>query len=305
MELAACLHLRKAPLDCCMGMIAPMLPHAGFFGPRLLIGNAAISTLFRPRRQLDFGPIEPTTFVRRLVQCKLLGNVKGLLRRHYLRERSWRMGVQVILNEANTGRCGGIPLRQGVHKLGRIQRSTSGAHFERANAALGGEGQQHTAGAMPCVCRIITQRPSRRHRQRHQDVAQALTGTRVKAQSRAARDHTGRHIASGRLPYARDSPRSASPYPSVSCARVCVDFFSRLAPTCNTDGVDDVQGDQRIGDQLQGPARLPLRRVGAGNHRDLGFDARVDCEGLPTARLLLQRSKMEAEVFWQYFLRIL
>jgi hypothetical protein len=184
LELAACIHLRKTPLDCFTRLIALLLPSTGCVGQRLLIGKAAIETLVRQRRQLDFGPIAPTALFRCIVPCKLLSAITGLLRWQGLIERPRPLGVQGILDEANPLSRGRIPLPQGVHKLRILHRGPSGADVEVAQPPMRITGQQHPAGAMAFIFLVSAPGAPRLHRQGQQDVPEQLTGALVKADQR-------------------------------------------------------------------------------------------------------------------------
>src|ERR1700675_2026068 len=59
--------------------------------------------------------------------------------------------------------------------------------------------------------------------------------------------------------------------PTAASATACVRFFSCLSYRLSTAVVHDVQLDQLVGEQLQGPARTPLRWAAARDGDEAGF----------------------------------
>ena len=158
-----------------------MVPQAGCVGPRVLLGHPTIHPGLRPRGPRAGGPSEPTACCRCRGPRTWLGPGPGWLRRPSWGKRPGRGGRQILLPQTATVSSGSRPRPQRWHPPGLSEGRTSGAPGARAQAALGGAGPPHPAGALPSVCLRRPQGPPRLQRPWPQDVAPALPGTRVTA----------------------------------------------------------------------------------------------------------------------------
>jgi hypothetical protein len=292
-ELVACLHWRQAPLDCETGPVAPMVPQAGCVGPRCLSGTTTLHPGLRPRGPRACGPSEPTACCRCRGPLTLLGQGPGWLRRPSWGKRPGRGGRQILLPQTAPVSSGSRPRPQRLPPPGLSEGRTSGAPVARAQAALGGAGQQHPAGALPSVCLRRPQGPPRLPRPWPQDGAPALPGTRVTAQqgppgrrrSGLGREHGCQRPARG------PAPRPHAP--AVLAPRCAATWFHAVRTRSTPRAATPCQAPPGSARSCSGQRACPSG--GAGPPGDRGGDARGACEGGPPARWLFAEAH---EGYW-------
>ena len=93
---------REQKIDLGVGVVSSVLPRLNLGAHLLQVVEAPIQTLAGQHTEFDFGHIEPTAFLRRIVHLKLLSKLKCVVRRQDLIKRTGCMGIQVVLDQTNT-----------------------------------------------------------------------------------------------------------------------------------------------------------------------------------------------------------
>src|SRR5271157_4030739 len=91
----------EAPIWLGVIFIAVMLPGGDLVGEDLFIGDAAIETLGRQDAEFRLGQIEPAAVFWRVTPFEPLDQPPGFGGREGLVERSFAVGVEIVLDENN------------------------------------------------------------------------------------------------------------------------------------------------------------------------------------------------------------
>src|SRR5262245_53758438 len=112
---------------------------------------------------------------------------KRLRRGEDLVERTRRVGIEIILHEADGLYLWVVAGKQRLHKVGVIHGGSAVSYFHIAEASLRLKGQEHTARAILVVFIMIALGLARTHRQDRSSLFEQKTGAFIKTEQRLTR----------------------------------------------------------------------------------------------------------------------
>ncbi len=131
------------------------------------MSKAAIQALTGENIEFDFGHVQPTTVLGRVVEFQPLQNALGFCGSKRLIQGSRLVGVQVVWHDPNALSVRVVKVDQVFQTVGIIDLGSPIGHVDMAPTLQWLEEHEEIAGAMPFVFVIIAGRFARSHGQRH------------------------------------------------------------------------------------------------------------------------------------------
>lgn len=138
-----------------------------FEGEGLLVGDTPVKTLRGEKTQLGFGHVQPAAVLGGIVDLEALDQAARFGGREGLVQRSWAMGVEVVLHQDDFVGGREVNVREVGERLGVVDRRTPIGHFHMPPTLERGEHHEQIGGAVAFIFIVKPRRPTRLHRHRH------------------------------------------------------------------------------------------------------------------------------------------
>src|ERR671926_837939 len=177
MQFLPCRRGREAPGNRSMSSIARVCIRGGLTGERDFVWYPTGQTMALQDTQFDFGHIQPTAVLGRVMQFELLQNPPRFCGGKGFIERGGFVGVEVVQHDPNPLRFRIPDIDQPAHVLGKVQHRALCSDSNMPPASLRFTEQKEVARPVTLVFIVIAGRRARFGGQRHPGLRnQLLTG---------------------------------------------------------------------------------------------------------------------------------
>ena len=184
MQLSSRIFGRKTPLDFGARSVAFFFQLLDFSLERLFVADAPVQALPTKDAQLDFGDVQPTARLRRVVKFQPLGNAPRFFGREYLVERRNLVRVQVVHDDTHALGFREAFVNEPLHLAREVRHRALLGYFDMPEATLRLTEHEQVAHASSLIFVIEPRDLSWTHRQRATSLSNQLLARLVKADHR-------------------------------------------------------------------------------------------------------------------------
>src|SRR3972149_3078498 len=187
MQFRACFLNGEMPSDRRLGRIAFSLQSGDFLHQRGFISDPARQALALKYTELQFGHVQPTAMLGRVMKLQAFENASRLFGREGLIQRGWPMGVEITQHHPDQLGLRVNLITQPLHLSGEILHGATVGHRHMPPTASGFKLHKQIARAVALVLIVVAFHLPRRGRQRGLRLGPQLLRAFIEADYRALR----------------------------------------------------------------------------------------------------------------------